>query len=296
MSNNATFSNRNRNGSRNYNGGNGWGRPRWQRDNPRSRRENIRSRRRASVRNGYNDYNSNRNNGNYRSNGYNANRSGSGNYRSATRNDYNNSRNNGNYRNGNRPETGQCSADNCNNRTPAHYLPLCNTCYFEKRNLNEAAELRKDQVSIPAGMTDQTPVPAAAPLPDIYPDETPYCYTASPVQATLIPEPETAMDNTLEDEAESAVVPMTEDATEIPQTDETVTAEPEDLIRQLEAYRSAYAQENGTQPRRAINDSVLREIATAMPDNSDALSQVKGVGTAFMSRHGDAVLAIIGQD
>ena len=288
MSNNATFSNRNRNGSRNYNGGNGWGRPRWQRANQRSRRENIRSRRRASVRNGYDGYNSNQSNN--RSNGYNANRSGSSNYRSATRNDYNNSRHSNSYRNGNHPETGQCSADNCNNRTPAHYLPLCNTCYFEKQNRNEAAELRKDQVKIPAGMTDQPPIPAATPLPDIYPDAAPYCYTAPPVQATLIPVPEAETSDITE-----TVAPMTEDATSTPQTDENVPAEPETLIQQLEAYRSAYAQENGTQPRRAINDSVLRAIATAMPDNSATLAQVKGVGETFMSRHADAVLAIVGQ-
>ncbi len=64
------------------------------------------------------------------------------------------------------------------------------------------------------------------------------------------------------------------------------------LFDTLRQWRTALAKERGLPPYVIFHDSVLRAIAQVRPADTDALSQISGIGAAKLAAHGDAVLAL----
>ena len=65
------------------------------------------------------------------------------------------------------------------------------------------------------------------------------------------------------------------------------------LFEALRHWRSAEAKRQSVPPYVIFHDSVLREIAAARPDRTDALGAIRGVGASKLDRYGAAVLAIV---
>jgi ATP-dependent DNA helicase RecQ len=65
------------------------------------------------------------------------------------------------------------------------------------------------------------------------------------------------------------------------------------LFETLRAWRAAEAKHQAVPPYVIFHDSVLREIAAALPQNLAQLAQIKGVGSSKLERYGTAVLAAL---
>jgi DNA topoisomerase-3 len=65
------------------------------------------------------------------------------------------------------------------------------------------------------------------------------------------------------------------------------------LFQALREWRKAQAAKRGVPAFRIAADAVLEELARRKPTNADELEQVKGVGPAFLKKHGDALLRVL---
>ncbi len=76
-----------------------------------------------------------------------------------------------------------------------------------------------------------------------------------------------------------------------------ISASPEDeaLFQALRAERLRLAREQGVPPYVIFHDTSLREMARRRPSSVDDLTDIPGVGTAKISRYGEAFLAVIGE-
>ena len=68
------------------------------------------------------------------------------------------------------------------------------------------------------------------------------------------------------------------------------------LFEALRAWRAAEAKAQSVPPYVIFHDSVLRDIAAALPGNLDDLGEIKGVGASKLDRYGKGVLSVIRQN
>ena len=68
------------------------------------------------------------------------------------------------------------------------------------------------------------------------------------------------------------------------------------LFEALRAWRAAEAKVQSVPPYVIFHDSVLRDIAAALPGSLDDLGEIKGVGASKLDRYGRAVLSVIRQN
>lgn len=69
-----------------------------------------------------------------------------------------------------------------------------------------------------------------------------------------------------------------------------------DVFERLRAWRSAEAREQGVPPYVVFGDATLRALATHLPDSSEALLEISGIGQTKLERYGDAVLEVLRAD
>ncbi|MES2904843.1 MAG: RecQ family ATP-dependent DNA helicase, partial [Pseudomonadota bacterium] len=67
------------------------------------------------------------------------------------------------------------------------------------------------------------------------------------------------------------------------------------LFEALRAWRRDRAKELGVPPYVIFHDSTLRDVATRRPSSLNALSAIDGIGDTKLERHGDSLLAALGQ-
>jgi ATP-dependent DNA helicase RecQ len=77
-----------------------------------------------------------------------------------------------------------------------------------------------------------------------------------------------------------------------PQAEVRLSTPDAELFEQLRAWRAKAAA--GKPAYTVARDSTLRDIAVARPADAAALRDISGVGPAFVSRHADEVLALVG--
>ena len=67
------------------------------------------------------------------------------------------------------------------------------------------------------------------------------------------------------------------------------------LFEALRAWRRTRAKEQGVPPYVIFHDSTLRAVAAAQPSSLSALSLIEGIGDTKLDRHGESLLAALGQ-
>ena len=67
------------------------------------------------------------------------------------------------------------------------------------------------------------------------------------------------------------------------------------LFEALRAWRRERAKEMAVPPYVIFHDSTLRAVAAAQPSSLSALSLIEGIGDTKLDRHGESLLAALGQ-
>ena len=70
---------------------------------------------------------------------------------------------------------------------------------------------------------------------------------------------------------------------------------PDPLFDALREWRRARAKDQGVPPYVIFHDSTLRAVAVRKPDTLAALSQIDGIGDTKLERHGESLLAALGE-
>ncbi|MCL2455556.1 MAG: DNA helicase RecQ [Micrococcales bacterium] len=76
----------------------------------------------------------------------------------------------------------------------------------------------------------------------------------------------------------------------------TLDPEAATVFERLRAWRAGVAREQGLPAYVVFHDATLREIATRLPADLEALSQISGVGATKLERYGPGVLAALAAD
>ncbi len=72
-----------------------------------------------------------------------------------------------------------------------------------------------------------------------------------------------------------------------------LSEEQQEIFERLRQWRLAEAREQGVPPYVVFGDATLRALSTHLPQDSDALLDISGIGQAKLERYGEAVLALL---